>query len=409
MKKIVRQQNYLKELIESQDNQIISRSALKCMMRASIEPLVDNPEEGVVLHRINNKSGIMSLIKRLEFSSIPSYDFTDEGGHLKEKVWANTEFLCVLTHRFVAIIIWDNKTENKNFVRYYTIYNSRVQNEALDIIDRNTDVDIKDFQERFKPDRRDNPLLNVSIRRIIENMDEATKDAVLGYAQIQSEKEEEEISANTRAIAHEIRNQLSICDLYNEIIKKTCAKQGISEEGITNALKNMTRAIKMANNSLISLKSTEKNVIKPLKLKELINNAVDLTKVYYEGKNIDCKLENEQDIRIPVDENKFIAAIVNLVKNASEAFDINDVRDGKYIKIKTEEDGDFVLVSVANNAGKIENPENIFKEGYTTKSSGSGLGLLICKKSIEEMYGRLELAKNTDEEVEFVIKIGKVG
>ncbi len=409
MKKIVRQQNYLKELIESQDNQIISRSALKCMMRASIEPLVDNPEEGVVLHRINNKSGIMSLIKRLEFSSIPSYDFTDEGGHLKEKVWANTEFLCVLTHRFVAIIIWDNKTENKNFVRYYTIYNSRVQNEALDIIDRNTDVDIKDFQERFKPDRRDNPLLNVSIRRIIENMDEATKDAVLGYAQIQSEKEEEEISANTRAIAHEIRNQLSICDLYNEIIKKTCAKQGISEEGITNALKNMTRAIKMANNSLISLKSTEKNVIKPLKLKELINNAVDLTKVYYEGKNIDCKLENEHDTRIPVDENKFIAAIVNLVKNASEAFDINDVRDGKYIKIKTEEDGDFVLVSVANNAGKIENPENIFKEGYTTKSSGSGLGLLICKKSIEEMYGRLELAKNTDEEVEFVIKIGKVG
>ena len=53
-------------------------------------------------------------------------------------------------------------------------------------------------------------------------MDEATKDAVLGFAQIQSEKEEEEISQNTRAVAHEIRNQLSICDLYTEIIKKLC-------------------------------------------------------------------------------------------------------------------------------------------------------------------------------------------
>ena len=409
MKKIVRQQNYLKELIESQSNQVISKSALKCIMRASIEPLVDNPEEGVVLHRINNKSGIISLIKRLEFSSIPSYDFTDEGGHLKEKVWANTEFLCVLTHRFVAIIIWDNKTENKNFVRYYTIYNSRIQNEALDIIDRNTDVNIKDFQERFKPDRRDNPLLNMSIRGIVENMDEATKDAVLGYAQIQSEKEEEEISANTRAIAHEIKNQLSICDLYTEIIKKTCAKEGICEEGINNALKNMARAIKMASNSLISLKSTEKNIIKPLKLKELIDNAIDLTKVYYEGKNVECILENNLDIKIPVDENKFIAGIVNLVKNASEAFDINDVRDGKYIKIKTEEDGDFVIIRISNNAGKIEHSENIFKEGYTTKSSGSGLGLIICKKSIEEMYGKLELTKNTDDETEFVIKIGKVG
>ena len=410
MKKIVRQQNYLKELIESQGNQILSKSALKCVMRAVLEPLVNEPEEGVVLHRIENKSGIMGLIKRLEFSSVPSYDFTDESEHLREKVWANTEFLCVMTHRFVAIIIWDNKTENKNFVRYYSIFNSKMQNEALDIIDRNTDVNIKDFQERFKPDRRDNPLLNSSIRKLVENMDEATKDAVLGFAQIQSEKEEEEISQNIRTVAHEVRNQLSICDLYTEIIKKTCLKNGIKEESILNAIGCMSRAVKMAGNSLISLKTTEKADIKPYKLKELIQNACDLTKVYFEGKNVECVVENNADVKIPVDENKFTAVIINLVKNASEAFNQdNDVRDGKYIKIKTEEDGDFAVIRVSNNAGKIENPENIFQTGYTTKSTGSGLGLMICKKSIEEMFGRLELGGNTDEEVEFVIKIGKVG
>ena len=416
MKKIVRQQNYLKELIESQGNQILSKSSLRCMMRAVLEPLVDEPEEGVVLHRIENKSGISGLIKRLEFSSVPSYDFNDESEHLKEKVWANTEFLCVLTHRFVAIIIWDNKTENKNFVRYYTIYNSRLQNEALDIIDRNTDINIKDFQERFKPDRRDNPLLNSSIRRMVENLDEATKDAVLGFAQIQSEKEEEEINQNTRAVAHEIKNQLSICDLYTEIIKKTCAKQGINDEGIINAVKSLSKAVKIANNSLISLKSTDKTSIKQLKLKDLISSAKDLTKVYFEGKNVEYIVENNIDIKIPVDENKFVAAIINLVKNASEAFykegnELEMVSNGEkpYVKIKTEEKDDFALIRISNNAGKIENPENIFKEGYTTKSSGSGLGLIISKKSIEEVYGKLELEKNTDDEVEFVIKIGKVG
>ena len=408
MKKIVRQQNYLKELIESQGNQILSKSALKCMLRATIEPLVNNPEEGVVLHRIENKSGIAGLLKRLEFSSIPAYDFTDESEHLREKVWANTEFLCVLTHRFVGIIIWDNKTDNKNFVRYYTIYNSKLQNEALDIIDRNTDINIKDFQERFKPDRRDNPLLNSSIRMLIENMDEATKDAVLGFAQVQSEKEEEEISQNTRIVAHEIRNQLSICDLYTEILKKTCAKSGVKDEGVTNALKNMSRAVKMAGNSLFALKSTEKSVIKPYKLKELISSIADLTKVYYEGKNIECTVENDIDIKIPVDENKFNSAIINLVKNASEAFNPEDNREGKFIKIKTEVDGEFTLIKVSNNAGKINEPEKIFKEGYTTKSTGNGLGLIICKKSIEEMYGKLELEVNTDEKVEFVVRIAKV-
>ena len=408
MKKIVRQQNYLKELIESQGNQILSKSALKCTLRAVLEPLVNQPEEGVVLHRIENKSGIMGLIKRLEFSSVPSYDFTDEAGHLKEKVWANTEFLCVMTHRFVAIIIWDNKTDNKNFVRYYAIFNSKLQNEALDIIDRNTDINIKDFQERFKPDRRDNPLLNSSIRKLLENMDEATKDAILGFAQIQSEKEAEEVSQNTRAIAHEIRNQLSICDLYTEIVRKTCLKNGIKEEGILNAVSCMARAIKIAGNSLISLKSTDKTVIKPYKIKELIKNAVDLTKVYFEGKDIECIVENDVDIKIPVDENKFTAVVINLIKNAIEAFDTDETGNGKYIKLETEEDGSFAVIKISNNAGKIEKPENVFKEGFTTKTTGSGLGLVICKKSIEEMYGKLELGINTDEKVEFVIKIGNI-
>ena len=177
----------------------------------------------------------------------------------------------------------------------------------------------------------------------------------------------------------------------------------------------MSKAVKIAGNSLISLKSTEKAEIKPYKLTELIDNVSDLTKIYFEGKNVEYVIENNADIKIPVDENKFTAVMINLVKNASEAFrqdtDVLEmVSNGEkpYIKIKTEEDGDFAVIRISNSAGKIEEPENIFKEGFTTKSTGTGLGLVICRKSIEEMFGKLELGKNTDEEVEFVITIGKV-
>lgn len=48
MKKIVRQQNYLKGLIESQDNKFITKQILRCAIRAVLEPLLDNPEAGVV-------------------------------------------------------------------------------------------------------------------------------------------------------------------------------------------------------------------------------------------------------------------------------------------------------------------------------------------------------------------------
>lgn len=405
MKKIVRQQNYLRELINSQENKVITKQTLRCMVRAALEPLLDNPENGVVLHRIINRNGLLGLIKRLDFSDIETYDFSDESENLREKVWADTEFLCTMTHRYVSIIIWDNKTDNKNYVRYYSIYNSKLQDEALDIINRNSIIDIKKFQETFRPDRRDNILLNSSIRRLTENLDEATKDAVLGFAEFQMKPAG--YLPDVREISHEVKNQLSICDLYSEIIKKYCAKNEIQDETILNATNNITRAIKMANNSLLALKSTQTKQIKPCSIKDIVSVAEDLTKVYFECKNIEYIVDNKLNLKIMADENALVSVLVNLVKNAVEAFNTEEVlENGKYIKIKVEKRGEFVAIRVINNASKIENPDLIFEKGVTTKATGSGLGLSICKKSIEEQMGQIKLDHSNDKDTEFLIKFG---
>jgi len=411
MKKIVRQQNYLRELIESQGNRFLTRSALKCWIRSAVEPLLDAPEAGVVLHRIENKDGLQGLLKRLEYSEVETHSFTDDSKNLVEKVWANTEFLCVMTHRYVSIIIWDNRTGDENTVRYYSLYNSKFQHEPLDIIKRNSKVDIAQYQEKFNPDRRDNVLLNASIRRILDNMDEATNDAVLGYAEqsVETLVDSDYAQKKARVIAHEIRNQLSICDLYSEIIRKHTESNNI--EGIQVALKSINKALKMANNSLISLKAKEVSKLEILSLKELIDTAVELSQVYLDGKNIEFQIENSEDVQILADSDKLIAVIINLVKNASEAFNLEEdaLKNGKYIKIKTDRDENSAIIYVSNNADGIKNPEKIFNEGFSTKQTGSGLGLWICKKSIEEMAGELELSRSTEDYTEFTITLGLGG
>ena len=409
MKKIVRQQNYLRELINSQENKLITKQTLRCLIRAVLEPLLDNPEAGVVLHRIIHKTGLSGLLKRLEFSEIESFDFTDERENLRERVWADTEFICVMSHRFVSIILWDNKTENKNYVRYYSIFNSKLQDEALDIINRNSIIDIKQYQVKFRPDRRDNILLNSSIRRLSENMDEATKDAVLGFAEFQAQPKG--YTPEVREIVHEVKNQLSICDLYSEIIKKYCAKNNINDETILNGVNCISRAIKMANNSLLSLKAEQTKELKECDLKDIINTVSDLTKIYFECKNIDYTIESKANLKIAADEESFISVIINLVKNAVEAFGIEEEdkennKNGKYVKVKAEKRGEFAVVRVINNAGKIKEPERIFEKGYTTKNYGSGLGLYICKRTIEEQLGQLKLEHNGDDYTEFIIKMG---
>ncbi len=409
MKKIVRQQNYLRELINSQENKLITKQTLRCVIRAVLEPLLDNPESGVVLHRIIHKTGLSGLLKRLEFSEIESYDFTDESENLRERVWADTEFICVMSHRFVSIILWDDRVENKNYVRYYSIFNSKLQDEALDIINRNSVIDIKQYQEKFRPDRRDNILLNSSIRRLTENMDEATKDAVLGFAEFQVQPKG--YTPEVREIVHEVKNQLSICDLYSEIIKKYCAKNNINDETILNGVNCISRAIKMANNSLLSLKAEQTKELKECDLKDIINTVSDLTKIYFECKNIDYTIESKANLKIAADEESFISVIINLVKNAVEAFGIEEEdkennKNGKYVKVKAEKRGEFAVVRVINNAGKIKEPERIFEKGYTTKNYGSGLGLYICKRTIEEQLGQLKLEHNGDDYTEFIIKMG---
>lgn len=408
MKKIVRQQNYLKELIDTQANRFLSRQALKCLLRSTLEPLMDAPESAVVLYRIDNKDGLQGLLKRLEFSEIESINYSDSSNNLKEKVWANTEFLCVLTHRFVSIIIWDNHTGDNDFVRYYSLYNSKLQYEPLDIIKRNSNIDITPYQEKFNPDRRDNILLNASIRRLLGNLEEAANDAVLGFAEksVEVYKDSDFIQKKSRVIAHEIRNQLSICDLYSEIIRKSAPRN----QKVQNAVNLIQKSLKMANNSLLSLKSDSKLEIVSTPIKQIIDSAVELSQVYLEGKDIEFQIENEINENILTDSESLVAVLINMVKNATEAFvseilEENVQTDGKYIKIKTEKEVNTVVISISNNAPGINEPEKIFNEGFTTKSTGSGLGLWICKKSIEEMNGELELSRSTEDYTEFSIKL----
>ena len=411
MKKIVRQQNYLRELINSQENKAITKQTLRCVLRAVLEPLLDKPEAGVVLYRIINKTGLAGLLKRLEYSEIEAFDFSDESENLREKVWADTEFLCVMTGRFVAILLWDNRVDSKNYVRYYSIFNSKLQDEALDIINRNSIIDIKKFQERFHPDRRDNLLLNSSIRRLAENMDEATKDAVLGFAEFQTKPQE--YTAEVREVAHEVKNQLSIGDLYSEIIKKYCEKNNIEDQTILNGVKCISRAVKMAGSHLFALKSSANKELKPCDLKNIIDTVENLTKVYFECDNIEYSVESKANLKIIADEDSLISVLINLIKNAQEAFgqrglDEEENKNGKYVKVRAEKRGDFAVVRIINNAGKIMEPERIFDKGFTTKSSGSGLGLYISKKTIEEQLGQLKLEHTGDDYTEFIVKMGLV-
>lgn len=209
-----------------------------------------------------------------------------------------------------------------------------------------------------------------------------------------------------RHISHEVKNQLSICDLYAEIVSKYCDKNNIHDETIINSVKSIKNALRMAGNSMLELKSSYYFENSDYSITDLLKEAVEMSKVYGIKKEINIALNivSDDKVRVSVDKNIFIGVIINLIKNACEAFE--DEKE-KNITISCEKENKKVKIIVSNNAQPIKNPDKIFDEGVTTKSTGSGLGLYISKTNIEKMSGSLKLLKSdkisTDFEVELSI------
>ena len=206
-----------------------------------------------------------------------------------------------------------------------------------------------------------------------------------------------------RHISHEIKNQLSICDLYTEVLKKYFNKNGIEDETITRAINSIQRAVQLAGNSLLELKSCDTTDIKPYKVSDLLNEALDLAKIYGVSKCIKFNLNIDNDVEIMADKNKFESVVINVIKNACEAFD--ESAEDKKISVTAKTEKGKVYVTISNNAKPIENSDKIFEEGYTTKSNGNGFGLAICKKMIEDMSGEFELVKSDNASTDFRITL----
>ena len=119
-----------------------------------------------------------------------------------------------------------------------------------------------------------------------------------------------------------------------------------------------------------------------------------------------------QEYKIEGYPNEFSHVLLNIINNAR---DVLKNKDGdKSILVKTQyvkKKGlkEFIMIFIEDNGGGIdeENMDKIFEPYFTTKhkSSGTGIGLYMCKQIIESsMQGKIDV-KNKKEGACFVIEI----
>lgn len=208
------------------------------------------------------------------------------------------------------------------------------------------------------------------------------------------------IYEQSRCIAHEMRNHLSICELYTQIIRKNLEKEGIKNSSIENALNCINKSLKIMNNNLLDLKSLNNFSPKICSIKKILEEGIKLSQVYICEKDIKITSDLQTDANVYIDENKFLACIVNIIKNAIEAIS----KEGE-IRISLQLADGKAHIKISNNGEAIskEKQKAIFEEGFTTKPTGSGLGLHICANNLKAQNAILQLAESTPEKTVFEI------
>ena len=215
-----------------------------------------------------------------------------------------------------------------------------------------------------------------------------------------SEKKREEsfasLTALTAGVAHELKNPLGSMSIYLQLMERQLHKPEAFEnaetcrESLISKIKVLKSEVERLNDIVVDFLSTVRPRSANLQeedLNQIIRDAVEIMIPDLEQHNITLKTELEENLPyLMLDRGFMHQVLTNLMSNAKDA--MKETGSGT-LTISTEKDSDSVILSVADTGTGIspENLTKIFDPYFTTKKSGTGIGLTLVYKIIRGMGG----------------------
>ena len=206
-----------------------------------------------------------------------------------------------------------------------------------------------------------------------------------------------------RKLAHEIKNPLTPIQLTIDRLKNKYEKsiQSNEIENFNNYLQTIAKQINQIKN-LVNEFSDFARMPKPIFNKndiiEIVKNNISLLKEV--DKSVLIKFNNtKKNLLIKSDNEQISRVFFNLIKNSIESIQEKFKIKGdfaKFIDIEIIDKSDYIVINITDNGTGFSTDiiKNITKPYFTTKPKGSGLGLSIVNKIINDHNGTINFISN---------------
>lgn len=202
-------------------------------------------------------------------------------------------------------------------------------------------------------------------------------------------------------LAHEIRNPLSSIGLNFRNLMESKLFFETNRKTLENIQRAISRIESIINNVLDYSRPSQPH-FKKSDLSKVLKSSLKFTQEEFSKKNIqiiqDLKDNSEE---VWMDSSQIFQVLSNLFINA-----IHAMSEGGILKIRIYPEGDFMALQIEDNGKGIpqEHMERIFKPFFTTKTEGTGLGLAVVSRILEQHHCTITVESEMDQGTTFTLK-----
>jgi two-component system, sporulation sensor kinase E len=194
-------------------------------------------------------------------------------------------------------------------------------------------------------------------------------------------------------VAHELGNPLNSLNIHLQLMERQMRKiKGKAREELQHSIDicrdEINRLDSIVSQFLRAIRPS-RPLLRPENINTIVEEAVHFFSAEIEARDIVVETELHSDLPLlQLDRDQMKQAFYNVIKNSFEAMKRRGI-----LRIRTDRDESHVRVSFIDNGGGMsaEVLGHVFEPYYTTKTTGTGLGLLIVRRIVREHGGELAI------------------